>query len=156
MAKGKSKAKVAKKKEVVKVATEVKTEIKDETKVDDAALDAALDQALEEEKRKLVAEENSESESDELIDREISKVEQRMEVIGKVKSPVFQKSSFIKTKAYSTPICLYELPDDIRTYLTNKWWGTNVYEKWEEWLIRHWADMDMIEKLKVFISEHYL
>ena len=79
-----------------------------------------------------------------------------MEVLGKVRTPVYQKSSFIKTKAYNTPVCLYELPEDIRTYLTNMGWWSNVYEKWEEWLIRHWADMKMIEKLKKFISEHYL
>jgi hypothetical protein len=79
-----------------------------------------------------------------------------MEVLWKVRTPVYQKSSFIKTKAYNTPVCLYELPEDIRTYLTNMWWWTNVYEKWEERLVRHWADMKMIEKLKKFISEHYL
>lgn len=90
------------------------------------------------------------------IDKEIEKVEEKMEILGKVKSPVYQKSSFIKTKAYNTPVCLYELPEDIRTYLTNMWWGTNVYEKGEEWLVKHWADMEIIEKLKKFISEHYL
>ena len=90
------------------------------------------------------------------IDKEIEMVEEKMEILGKVKSPVFQKSSFIKTKAYNSPVCLYELPEDIRTYLTNMWWWTNVYEKGEEWLIKHWADMKMIEKLKKFISEHYL
>lgn len=90
------------------------------------------------------------------IDKEIEKVEEKMEILGKVKSPVFQKSSFIKTKAYNTPVCLYELPEDIRTYLTNMWWWSNVYEKGEEWLVKHWADMEMIEKLKKFISEHYL
>ena len=90
------------------------------------------------------------------IDKEIEKVEEKMEILGKVKSPVFQKSAFIKTKAYTSPVCLYELPEDIRTYLTNMWWWTNVYEKGEEWLVRHWADMKMIEKLKKFISEHYL
>ena len=90
------------------------------------------------------------------IDKEIEKVEEKMEILGKVKSPVFQKSSFIKTKAYNTPVCLYELPEDIRTYLTNMGWWSNVYEKGEEWLVKHWADMKMIEKLKKFISEHYL
>jgi hypothetical protein len=34
--------------------------------------------------------------------------------------------------------------------------GTNVYEKGEEWLHRHGADMKKIEELKKFISEHYL
>ena len=90
------------------------------------------------------------------IDKELEKVEEKMEMIGKVRSPVFQKSSFIKTKAYNSPVPLYEIPEDIRKYLINMWFGTNVYEKGEERLIRHNADMEMIEKLKKFISEHYL
>ena len=151
MAKVKSKAKVAKKKEVAKVATEIKTEVKDEESV----LDWSLDQALEAEKEKLEAEVNSDSE-EEKIDKEIEKVEEKMEMIGKVRSPVFQKSSFIKTKAYNSPVPLYEIPEDIRKYLINMWFWTNVYEKGEERLIRHNADMEMIEKLKKFISEHYL
>ena len=148
MAKIKAKAKVVKftkKKEAKDVTTEAKTEIKDES-----ALDKALDNALDEAKKELEVEVADE------LDKEIQAVEEKMEVLGKVKSPVFQKSSFIKTKAHNSPVCLYELPEDIRTYLTNMWWWSNVYEKWEEWLVRHWADMDMIEKLKKFISEHYL
>ena len=151
MVKVKSKAKVAKKKEVAKVATDIETEIKD----DDSVLDQALDEALKEEKEKLEEEANLNSEEDQ-INKEIEKAEEKMEVLGKVRTPVYQKSSFIKTKAYNTPVCLYELPEDIRTYLTNMWRWSNVYEKWEEWLIKHGADMKMIEKLKVFISEHYL
>ena len=86
----------------------------------------------------------------------LNNLEEKMEIIGKVKSPVLQKSAFIKTKALTTPVCLYELPEDIRQYLINMGFGTNVYEKGEEWLIKHNADMKMIEKLKKFISEHYL
>lgn len=146
----KAKTKVVKIKEK-EVATEVKTEINEES-----ALDKALDNALEESKRELEKKTDLDDEVSAKIDKEIEKVEEKMEVLGKVRTPVYQKSSFIKTKAYNTPVCLYELPEDIRTYLTNMWWWTNVYEKWEEWLIRHWADMNMIEKLKKFISEHYL
>ena len=154
MAKIKAKAKVVKftkKKEAKDVTTEVKTEIKDES-----ALDKALDNALEESMKELEAKIDLDHEESVKIDKEIQAVEEKMEVLGKVKSPVFQKSSFIKTKAHNSPVCLYELPEDIRTYLTNMWWWSNVYEKWEDRLVRHWADMDMIEKLKKFISEHYL
>lgn len=154
MAKSKLKSKVVKvtkKKEVADVTAEVKTEINDE-----AALDEALDNALDEAKKELEAKTDLDLEEKDQIDKEIEKAEEKMEVLGKVRSPVFQKSSFIKTKAYNTPVCLYELPEDIRTYLTNMWRWTNVYEKWEEWLIRHWADMKIIEELKKFISEHYL
>lgn len=92
---------------------------------------------------------------EEELDKEIKEVEEMM-VIWKVRKPIYQKSSFIKTKVLKTPLCLYELPDDIRKYLTNKGWWTNVYLKWEEWLVKHNADMNMIEKLKKFISEHYM
>ena len=111
MAKIKAKAKVVKftkKKEAKDVTTEAKTEIKDES-----ALDKALDNALDEAKKELEVEVADE------LDKEIQAVEEKMEVLGKVKSPVFQKSSFIKTKAHNSPVCLYELPEDIRTYLTN-------------------------------------
>ena len=153
MAKSKSKSKVVKvtnKKEVADVTTEVKKEI------DEVELDKALDDALNEAKKELEAKTDLDLEEKDQIDKEIEKVEEKMEVLGRVRTPVYQKSSFIKTKAYNSPVCLYELPEDIRTYLTNMWWWTNVYEKWEEWLIKHWADMKMIEKLKKFISEHYL
>jgi len=150
MAKIKAKSKVVK---ITKknVSPEVKTEINE-----DVDLDKALDDALEESKKELEAKTDLDLEEKDQIDKEIEKVEEKMEVLGRVRTPVYQKSSFIKTKAYNTPVCLYELPEDIRTYLTNMWWWTNVYEKWEEWLVRHWADMEMIEKLKKFISEHYL
>ena len=138
-------AKIKAKKLIKFKKTAIEPEITDES-----ALDKALDNALDEAKKELEVEVADE------LDKEIQAVEEKMEVLGKVKSPVFQKSSFIKTKAHNSPVCLYELPEDIRTYLTNMWWWSNVYEKWEEWLVRHWADMDMIEKLKKFISEHYL
>ena len=108
------------------------------------------------EPKKSVIEPKTEENKTPDLDKEIQAVEEKMEIIGKVKSPVFQKSAFIKTKALTTPVCLYELPEDIRQYLINMWFGTNVYEKGEEWLIKHNADMKMIEKLKKFISEHYL
>jgi hypothetical protein len=51
---------------------------------------------------------------------------------------------------------LHHLPEDLRKYLINKWWWTNVWEKGEEWLEKHNADMNKIRELKKFISEHYL
>ena len=95
------------------------------------------------------------AEEEKAIDKEIAKAEEKMSVIGQVRSPVFQKSAFIKTKTYTTPVPLYELPDDLRQYLINMGFGTNVYEKGDEWLQRHGADMEKIRELKKFISEHY-
>ena len=92
------------------------------------------------------------------IDKQIDQVEKKMEanVIGQVNKPIFQKSSFIKTQSFRTPVMLHHLPEDLRKYLTNKGWGTNVWEKGDEWLEKHHADMNKIRELKKFISEHYL
>ena len=112
------------------------------------------------EKEEVMVEKNEISESE--TEKEVEMVAEQMEkkdevrIIGNVKRPVIQKSAFIKTKSYSTPVPMYEIPEDIRGYLLNKWFGTNVYEKGREWLEAHNADMEMIEKLKKFISEHYL
>lgn len=94
--------------------------------------------------------------SDKELEKEIKHVEEEMTVIWHVRSNIYQKSSFIKTKTLKTHPTLNQLPDDIRKYLTNKGWGSNVYLKWEEWLLKHKADMWMIEKLKKFLSDHYL
>ena len=59
-------------------------------------------------------------------------------------------------KPYRTPVPMYKLPEDIRKYLLRRGFGTNVWEKSDEWLDRHHADKEMIEKLKKFISENYL
>ena len=135
-----AKAEVAEVKEEVKVTPEVKPE--EEVKPE---ADATTTPKEEEENL-----------PDEEIEREVKKVEEEMNVIGHVRSRVFQKSSFIKTKSLKAPVCLSALPDDLRKYLVNKWWWPNVYEKGEEWLLKHKADMGMIEKLKKFLSDHYL
>ena len=69
---------------------------------------------------------------------------------------VHTKGWFIKMQSYRTPIPMYQVPEDIRKYLLNKWFGTNVWEKSDEWLDKHHADKAMIEKLKKFISENFL
>lgn len=92
------------------------------------------------------------------------KVEEKKEVttekaegeIGKVgEKKVFQKSPFIKFKKITSPVSLQVLPDEIRKYLIKKGFGTNVYERPKEWLEKHHADMEMIAKLKKFISDNF-
>ena len=132
-------------KKLFKEKKETKPEVKNEVTAED------LKKAAEALKEKDVKEDEDLKE----LDKKIAEVEEKMEVIWQVRSPVFQKSAFIKTKAYTTPVPLYELPDDLRQYLINMGFWTNVYEKGDEWLQRHWADMEKIEELKKFISEHY-
>ena len=50
---------------------------------------------------------------------------------------------------------MYKLPEKFQTYLKNKGFGTNIYEKDKEWLEKHGADMDLINELKQYLSEHY-
>lgn len=91
------------------------------------------------------------------LNKEINKVGKMMEKKEEVKVfQVHQAKWFIRTKAYRTPIPMYKLPPDIRQYLLNKGFGTNVWEKDKAWLEKHKADMEMIERLKKFISENYL
>ena len=100
-----------------------------------------------------ITKEEKENLPEAVLDQEIKKVEKSMNVIGHVRQKVYQKSSFIKTKSLRSHPCNYELPDDIRKYLNNKWWGSNVYLKGEERLVKHNADMKMIEKLKEILQE---
>ena len=58
----------------------------------------------------------------------------------------------IRFEAQVAPVPMFKIPADIRQYLINKWFGTNVWKKDKEWLEKHWADMKMIEKLKKFLS----
>lgn len=93
-------------------------------------------------------------------------VEEIEKVVEKLENPksepaiknfkVHTKGGFIKMQSYRTPIPMYQLPEDIRKYLLNKGFGTNVWEKSDEWLDKHHADKAMIEKLKKFISENFL
>ena len=50
---------------------------------------------------------------------------------------------------------MYQLPEDIQQYLKNMCFGTNVYLMDKKWLEKHNADMEMINKLKQYISEHF-
>lgn len=58
----------------------------------------------------------------------------------------------IRFEAQVAAVPMFKLPPDIRQYLINKWFGTNVWKKDKERLEKHWADMEMIEKLKKFLT----
>ena len=79
-------------------------------------------------------------------------------VIGSLKwgNDVHQKNGHLKIKAIRWPISKRELPEDIRKWLTNKGYGTNIYLKSKEELEKRHVDLKMVDKLKKFISERYI
>lgn len=80
----------------------------------------------------------------------------KTKVIGTIGGTVVkQGQGFIKTKVYRGTIPMYILPNELRQYLQNKGFWTNVWEKSKERLEKHHADMDKINELKKFISDRY-
>lgn len=59
----------------------------------------------------------------------------------------------IKFEAQVAPYPLFMLPEDIRKYLIKKWFNSNIYKKDKEWLEKHNVDMEIVEKLKKFLTE---
>ena len=67
----------------------------------------------------------------------------------KVEKPVWR----IKFEAQVAPYPLFMLPEDIRKYLVSHWLTSEVYKKDKEWLEKHNVDMEIVEKLKQFLTE---
>lgn len=68
-------------------------------------------------------------------------------------SPVIKPQGRIKFEAQVAPMPLFMLPADIRQYLINHWLTSDVYKRDKEWLEKHHVDMEMVEKLKNFLTE---
>jgi hypothetical protein len=67
----------------------------------------------------------------------------------KVEKPVWR----IKFEAQVAPYPLFMLPEEIRKYLIKKWFNSEIYKKDKEWLEKHHVDMEIVEKLKQFLTE---
>ncbi len=67
----------------------------------------------------------------------------------KVEKPVWR----IKFEAQVAPYPLFMLPEEIRRYLISHWLTSEVYKKDKEWLEKHNVDMEIVEKLKKFLTE---
>ena len=67
----------------------------------------------------------------------------------KVEKPVWR----IKFEAQVAPYPLFMLPEDIRKYLIRNGFTSSIYLKDKEWLEKHNVDMEMVEKLKQFLTE---
>lgn len=66
-----------------------------------------------------------------------------------VEKPVWR----IKFEAQVAPYPLFMLPEEIRKYLIKKWFNSEIYKKDKEWLEKHHVDMEIVEKLKKFLTE---
>lgn len=95
-----------------------------------------------------------------VIENEISKIE-NVEVknspdglIWNVwESVVVKPKGRIVFEAQVAPVPMFKMPADIREYLTNNWFTTDLWKKDKEWLEKHNVDMEMVEKLKKFLTE---
>ena len=59
----------------------------------------------------------------------------------------------IRFEAQVAPYPLFMLPEDIRKYLIRNGFTSNLYLKDKEWLEKHNVDMEIVEKLKQFLTE---
>lgn len=66
-----------------------------------------------------------------------------------VEKPVWR----IKFEAQVAPYPLFMLPEEIRKYLVKKGFTSDIYKKDKEWLEKHNVDMEIVEKLKKFLTE---
>lgn len=94
-----------------------------------------------------------------VIENEISEVEEpKVEkssdnIIWNVWNTVVAKpKGRIAFEAQVAPVPLFKLPADIRQYLINNGFSSDVYKKDKERLEKHNADMEMINRLKDFLT----
>lgn len=110
----------------------------------------------EEIKPEVIEEENTVST---VIENEIKEVEEpKMEkssdrIIWNIWNTVVAKpKGKIVFEAQVAPVPLFKLPADIRQYLINNGFSSDVYKKDKERLEKHNADMEMINRLKDFLT----
>lgn len=60
---------------------------------------------------------------------------------------------WIKFEAQVWAYPLFMLPAEIRDYLVKRGFTSNLYKKDKEWLEKHHVDMEIVEKLKKFLTE---
>lgn len=82
--------------------------------------------------------------------RELKKDKVLWEIWGSV---VTKPKWRIVFEAQVAPFPMFKLPEDLRRYLVSKGLTTDVYKMDKEWLEKHNVDMEMIEKLKKFLTE---
>ncbi len=82
--------------------------------------------------------------------RELKKDKVLWEIWGSV---VTKPKWRIVFEAQVAPFPMFKLPEDLRRYLISNGLTTDVYKMDKEWLEKHNVDMEMVEKLKKFLTE---
>lgn len=66
---------------------------------------------------------------------------------------VHMQARWIRFQKFDAPVPMFMIQDEeLKSYLVTKGFWTNVYQKDKEWLESHWADMEMIERLKKYVT----
>lgn len=94
-------------------------------------------------------------EEDEVMEEvveEVKKIQER-EVLGTIWWTEITKPKWrIVFEAQMWAYPMYMVPEEIRKYLQKKGLTTEVYKKSKEWLEKHHVDLEMVEKLKEFLT----
>lgn len=86
------------------------------------------------------------------VKEEVKKIQQR-DVMGTIWGTEITKPKWrIVFEAQMWAYPMYRLPEEIRKYLVKKWLTTEVYKKDKEWLEKHHVDLEMVQKLKEFLT----
>lgn len=102
-----------------------------------------------------------ENEINDIIDAELNNVKEEGKKVSKKKDKVIwtvgdtvvtKPKWQISFEAQVAPVPMFKIPADIRQYLMNNGFTTDVYKKDKEWLDEHNVDMEMIDRLKDFLT----
>lgn len=102
-----------------------------------------------------------ENEINDIIDAELNNVKEEEKKVSKKKDKVIwtvgdtvvtKPKGQIAFEAQVAPVPMFKIPADIRQYLMNNGFTTDVYKKDKEWLDEHNVDMEMIDRLKDFLT----
>lgn len=86
------------------------------------------------------------------VKEEVKKIQQR-DVMGTIWGTEITKPKWrIVFEAQMWAYPMYRLPEEIRKYLVKKGLTTEVWKKDKEWLEKHHVDLEMVQKLKEFLT----
>ena len=92
--------------------------------------------------------------TDEVKNVQVDVEKMAQKILGDVGGSVITKpQGRIKFEAQVAPVPMFLLPADIRSYLQSHGFSSDLYKKDKEWLEKHNVDMEMVDKLKKFLTE---